>query len=100
MKQLTNFFKAIYLFFFRLTPKGREAQYYDTALNNMKETRTLSILEKRALKLQIRHFLGKALRKRSLTIHQQGELIKNKFSAELEAAGLKYNAKKREFQNA
>lgn len=85
---MKNFFKQLYLFFYHLTPKGKEAQYYDQALNNMNEQHVISTLSKRMLKSEINYYMNKAQKRKHLTPHQKLQLIKGKFGDQMQAAGI------------
>ena len=89
MKKLFKFFTAIYLFFFHLTPKGKEAKYYDEALNNMKDNQTISEIEKRMLQGEINWFINSERKRRILTEDQKIMLVQNKFAKKLKNTGYK-----------
>lgn len=93
MKKLFKFFKNVYLFLFYLTPKGKEAKYYDQAFHNMKqkqeEEKTISEMEKRMLQGEINWFINSEKKRRILTADQKSLLILNKFAKKLKNSGYK-----------
>jgi hypothetical protein len=92
MKKLINFLKQLWIFISCLNPKVKERIYYEKALDNMKETRIISTLEKRILKSQIRFFVNNTIKRARLTPYHMAQLVDHKFGEEMETAGLKFTS--------
>ncbi len=92
MKKLINFLKQLWFFISCLNPKVKERIYYEKALDNMKETRIISTLEKRILKSQIRFFVNNTMKRARLTPYHMAQLVDHKFGEEMEIACLKFTS--------
>ena len=61
---------------------------YEKALTNMEEAHTITTLEKRLLKSQVRFYINKTLRRKKLSPFHMAVLVNKKYSKEMENAGL------------
>lgn len=80
--------KAIWKFFLKLTPKGREKLYYDAALDNMKGVQQEKDLVHRMLKNEMDEFLNKK-NIRKLTVDQKELLVLDKFGKTMKFLGFR-----------
>lgn len=98
---MKNPFKLIASFLFGLTPAGKRHQMNSRALNNLKEKKAISHLEKKELQGQINSFVNRM--KRSNTIksgHHMQVLVIKKFAEKIGAANLRLNVFNFELQDA
>lgn len=87
-KTLQAFFRRMFL---SITPSGRSTLMYEKAYDNINETHTITVLEKRIVKSSIRYYINKVLKKKRLSDFQINFLVNKKFEKDLKSSGLKFH---------
>jgi hypothetical protein len=107
MKKQTNFFYRIYLFFFYLTSKGKDAKMYKDAEANLHQyflEEGASDLKKQISKNKTKNkcidFATRVTKKKKLSNFHLGKITSEKHKEELKENALKIHPKTLEFKNA
>lgn len=107
MKNFKRLIRSIYLFFYYLTPKGKEARYWVTAdknLNNHLFEKGMQELElearKREVKTKCIQFAKMMIKKKKYSNFHVGKVTSEKFKDELEETNLKIHPNTLKFNNA
>ena len=99
MNKLKQLLKAIWHFFLKLTPKGRENLYYQAALDNMKGVNEEKQLIKSKLKEEMDSFLNQK-NVRKLTVSQKELLLQDKFGKTMKYFGFRLHPESNKLINA
>lgn len=100
MKKINKLIKSIYLFFYYLTPKGKEEKYWKKAGESLEK----KLIEKGLKEIEVKNkcvsFAKKVTSRKKLSRFHLATITEKKHQKELQKVNVKINKKTLEFKDA